>query len=97
MPYVKGHNKPGPGRPKGSLSLTTKLKQYLTDHPDKLRAIIEATVNDALAGDVQARKLVFDRVDGGVPQRLTVAQLSEDQLLELLMVEDNDAVESESE
>ncbi len=36
----------------------------------KLRAVADALVNKAMAGDVQAIKEVADRIDGKVPQAL---------------------------
>jgi hypothetical protein len=46
------------------------LKRELTQRPEDLLAIVNKTIDDAKAGDAQARALVFERVDGKLPQPL---------------------------
>jgi hypothetical protein len=46
------------------------LKRELTQRPEDLLAIVNKTITDAMAGDAQARALVFERVDGKLPQPL---------------------------
>lgn len=62
--------KPGPGRPKGSVSLVVSLKNYLEKNPKDIDLIVRKVIKDAQEGDVQARKLIFDRIDGPVQQAI---------------------------
>lgn len=66
------------GRPKGSVNLSTRLKTYMRDNPKRVEQIIETLVKDAVAGDAQARKLLFDRNDG--PLALKVEGLSDEEM-----------------
>lgn len=74
---------PGPGRPPGSISLTTLLKRALEDRPQDAQAVVAKIIEDAINGDVAARKLILERVDGAVPQRINIGQLSDAQLIAL--------------
>lgn len=61
------------GRPPKEKSFAAMLNiaiKEATDDPDKtkLRAVADALVDKAMAGDVQAIKEVADRLDGKVPQ-----------------------------
>ena len=80
---------PGPGRPKGSISLVEHLKRHLRENEGKnAKEIVEATYRLALDGHPQALKLVWDRIDGPVVQQVDltakVQALSEDELNEQL-------------
>ena len=72
------------GRPPGSISLVSALKKHLKENPDEVKQIVLATIRDAKEGDAQARKLVWDRIDGPVAQQINVSQLTDDQLLAVL-------------
>lgn len=48
--------------------LNIAIKQAHDEGRDKLRAVADALVEKAIAGDVQAIKEVADRLDGKVPQ-----------------------------
>lgn len=50
--------------------LTDTLKRELTQKPEDVLAIVLKLIEDAKAGDAAARGLLFDRVDGKVPQPL---------------------------
>lgn len=75
----------GPGRPKGSVSLTTKLRQQLGQeakfkdrepgHGITYADILAKKVVDmALAGDARMITLIYDRIDGKVPENLGASQ-----------------------
>lgn len=65
--------KRGPGRPKGTVSLRSRLKGHLERHPEDADVIVLKVIKDAQEGDVQARKLVFEQVDGAVKQKLAIS------------------------
>ena len=44
------------------------LKRELTQSPNELLAIVRKTIEDAIAGDAQARNTVVERLDGKLPQ-----------------------------
>lgn len=48
--------------------LTEALKRELTQKPEDVLAIALRLIEDAKTGDSAARALLFDRVDGKVPQ-----------------------------
>ena len=66
----------GPGRPKGSVSLVGALRKELIEHPEKVQEIVDATIQAAISGDTQARKLVFDRIDGPMMEKVEVTNVS---------------------
>lgn len=62
-----------PGNQNGSKRnrlLTAALKRELTQKPEDVLAIALKLIEDAKTGDSAARALLFDRVDGKVPQPL---------------------------
>ena len=75
----------------GKVNLTEGLKRHLRQHPEKLDAFYESIVDRAIAGDHNATKLVFDRVEGAVPQRIGVGQLTTEQIAEMLQLDADQA------
>ncbi len=64
-------NKGGPGRPKGSASVTTNLRQIMESRADYSGAkVAEAALRLAIDGDMRAIEYITDRVDGKVTQRV---------------------------
>lgn len=59
MKFTKGLSGNPRGRPKGIKDRRVALREKLTPHADDL---IETVIRYALSGDMQAIKLVFDRV-----------------------------------
>ena len=55
------------GRRKGSVSLAAALQKLLLKEPDKLESIARTLVDAAIAGDVSAARLLFERLDGCKP------------------------------
>jgi|SRR5215831_1930772 len=76
-PFQKGQSGNPRGRPKRGAALTDFARWAVlqTAGPDDRRtrgqALAEALVSKAIEGDVTAIKLLFDRLDGPVPQVLT--------------------------
>lgn len=62
--FVKGN--PGGGRPKGSFSLMTRIKQYLEAHPDKVDELRDYYINDE-----SMRSLLLQMIDGRPQQDVT--------------------------
>ena len=55
------------GRRKGSVSLASALQKLLLKEPAKLESIARTLVDSAIAGDVSAARLLFERLDGHKP------------------------------
>jgi len=59
--FVSGN----PGRPQGSKNRITLLKAMMeegfrSDNEDKIRAVLDQVLEDALTGDKQSRKMVWE-------------------------------------
>jgi hypothetical protein len=91
--FKKGETIPGPGRPKGSLSLKDKMKQFLDldvkiKMPDGtiqdksvLESIILSLLSQAQKGNIRAIQEVLDRNFGKEPDVIEISH--EDRLKEL--------------
>lgn len=55
------------GKRKGTVSLAAALQRLLTKEPEKLEAVARTLVDSAIAGDVSAARLLFERLDGHKP------------------------------
>jgi hypothetical protein len=73
-----------PGRRKGSVSLVSALRRQLTqkdaDGVAAIDRVAAALIEQAAAGNVAAIREIMSRLDGTVPGRLDVRQLSRHQL-----------------
>lgn len=65
--WKKGQSGNPNGRPKGSISIKTKVKQYFEDNPDKFDEFIGALVSEH-------RGLVWQMLEGKPPQDLNLGQ-----------------------
>lgn len=65
--WKKGMSGNPSGRRKGSVSLAAALQKLLLKEPDKLESIARTLVDAAIAGDVSAARLLFERLDGCKP------------------------------
>ena len=69
--YIQGHSGnpyANGGRPKGSVSLQQKLRDYLTAHPEEAQAVIASLIKQGKIGNMIATRELFDRVDGKVAE-----------------------------
>ena len=71
---------PGPGRPKGSVSIMTQIKNFLEDNPDKMKELVDYYLDDK-----GMRALLLQMVDGrpsqqiaGDPERPLIIQVSKE-------------------
>jgi hypothetical protein len=55
---------------KANRMLTDALKRELTQRPEDVLAIARRLIESAKSGDPWAQNLIYDRVDGKVPQAL---------------------------
>lgn len=63
--FVAGVSGNPGGRPKGSTSLKTMLRSKLAESDSAMQhELIEATIRDAINGDSQSRKLVWEYMEG---------------------------------
>lgn len=71
-PFTSEHQpKKNIGRPKGSLSLTTILRQSLrAGNKERAKELVEATIKNAMKGHPFAMKTVWDRIDGVIDQTI---------------------------
>jgi hypothetical protein len=58
------------GRPKGSVSLTVELRKQLSAKPELKEEIIDKVIELATAGNLDAIKLAWDRIDGRPKQEV---------------------------
>jgi len=65
--WKKGVSGNPAGRRKGSVSLAAALQRLLVKEPDKLESVARTLVDAAIAGDVSAARLLFERLDGHKP------------------------------
>ena len=65
--WQKGVSGNPAGRRKGSVSLAAALQRLLVKEPDKLESVARTLVDAAIAGDVSAARLLFERLDGHKP------------------------------
>ena len=80
MPFKKGQSGNPGGRPKSAVSVTAHIRAKLAKYaklPDgrrvkRIDALAEKIIEQALAGDTQMIKLVWERVDGKVADRLKI-------------------------
>ena len=62
--WQKGVSGNPAGRRKGSVSLAAALQRLLVKEPGKLESVARTLVDAAIAGDVSAARLLFERLDG---------------------------------
>ncbi len=62
--WQKGVSGNPAGRRKGSVSLAAALQKLLLKEPDRLESVARTLVDAAIAGDVSAARLLFERLDG---------------------------------
>jgi len=62
--WKKGQSGNPAGRRKGSVSLAAALQKLLLKEPEKLESVARTLVDAAIAGDVSAARLLFERLDG---------------------------------
>jgi hypothetical protein len=75
MPFQKGQSGNPAGRPRNEQTITTVLRRLLLEKEDgKARAehVAISLIRLARAGDVNAIKLVFERIDGKVTEPVDV-------------------------
>src|SRR5580700_10830960 len=65
--WKKGQSGNPTGRRKGSVSLAAALQKMLLKEPEKLESVARTLVDAAIAGDVSAARLLFERLDGCKP------------------------------
>jgi hypothetical protein len=63
------------GRPKGSISLTTILKQKLAEG-DTAKDVIQWTLEQAKIGNAAALKILWDRIDGPIVNKVELDDIS---------------------
>jgi hypothetical protein len=65
--WPKGVSGNPAGKRKGTVSLAAALQRLLLKEPDKLESVARTLVDAAIAGDVSAARLLFERLDGHKP------------------------------
>ncbi len=77
MPWKPGESGNPTGRPSKRNALAPALRTLLgrkqLDGRTNKQALLEALLETALSGDVQAIKLIFERVDGKVPEPIEIS------------------------
>ncbi len=62
--WKKGQSGNPAGRRKGSVSLAAAMQRLLLKEPQLIDQVARTIVNAAIAGDVSAARLLFERLDG---------------------------------
>jgi len=75
MPWVKGQSGNPAGRPRRGQSFADALRRALSERdPEtkrtKLQQVADAAVERAIKGDLEAIRLIAERIDGKVPERV---------------------------
>jgi Family of unknown function (DUF5681) len=65
--WKKGQSGNPRGKAKGTVSLAYAVQRLLRKEPDKLESVARTLVDAAIAGDVSAARLLFERLDGHKP------------------------------
>jgi hypothetical protein len=65
--WKKGESGNPAGRRKGSVSLAAAVQRLLIKEPQLIDSVARTIVNAAIAGDVAAARLLFERLDGHKP------------------------------
>jgi hypothetical protein len=77
-----------PGRPKGSVSVSTVLRRLLSENgPDGIEnaeRVASALIERAASGNVAAIRELMARIDGPIATKLDVKDLSDERVLDLL-------------
>lgn len=68
--WHKGKSGNPGGRPKGTVSIVTILRQQLAKHPEWAQALVKKWIQHAAEGSYQHLQAIVDRVDGKVPDRV---------------------------
>ena len=92
--FEKGTDSPNPsGRPRGSITKIMREFMYEIDDTgfSRVQHLCFILWNAALKGDLQAIKLIMDRVDGTPRQTIETTQVSEP-IKVLQIVDENDKV-----
>ena len=84
IPFKPGQSGNPGGKAKGTISITSRIHKYLRENPDKADQLAASMVEDSIRGNGTVLKELLSRVDGSVPQRIDVAQLSNEQVLSAL-------------
>jgi len=82
-PFQPGQSGNPGGRPKGSVSLTTVLREVLDEDPEVAKAMIRGGLTSAKEGNAAWAKLIFDRVDGPQTQKLEIDDMREKTIEEI--------------
>lgn len=65
--WKKGQSGNPRGKAKGTVSLAYAVQRLLRKEPEKLESVARTLVDAAIAGDVSAARLLFERLDGHKP------------------------------
>ena len=92
--FNKGFTANPGGRPQGSVSLVTLLKEHLILHPEDAKSIIEGLVKMGKSRDLYAIKEIVDRVDGKVTE---THRLESDSPITLVFMPAREVIEGDNE
>jgi len=66
--WLPGYSPNPKGRPRGAVSISAKIKKYLSDHPEEVTAVARALIKLAKSGNMTAIKELMVRIDGKVAE-----------------------------
>lgn len=75
QPHGGSLQRGGPGRPKGSISLTRLLEDKLKEG-DTAKDVIKWTLDQAKLGNAAALKILWDRIDGPIITKVELDDVS---------------------
>jgi hypothetical protein len=84
MKFEPGQSGNPAGRPSGTFSFRTAIKQHLRENPQDGPVIVQAQIDKAKAGDNDSFKAIRDWIEPALPKQIDVNQLTPEQAIEIL-------------
>lgn len=95
MPFVKGQSGNPGGRRKGKM-LKTGIRERMTKDEVLYWKLVDATIENAIQGQQKALETVRSALDGPEVKMIATAELTTEQILDVLAADDADEGEGDA-